>query len=91
MVEANDLKPRRQAGVASRLFNGEAVLIDPAQNKVRMLNPVGSRIWELADGSRTLAEIIDTLVAEFEVEPAQAAASVRAFVEELVARELLTW
>ena len=62
----------RHPRTASRVFNGEAVIISPAENVVRMLNPVGSRIWELCDGSRTLDQIAAALTDEFEVDMAHA-------------------
>ena len=76
---------------ASRLFSGEAVIISPAENAVRMLNPVGSRIWELCDGRRTLDEIAAVLTEEFEVDRAHARQSATEFVAELLDKELLTW
>lgn len=90
----NDLSqhvPIHHPRTASRVFSGEAVIITPAENMVRMLNPVGSRIWELADGTRTLEEIAAALTAEFETDLPQARASVTAFVDELMEKELLAW
>jgi hypothetical protein len=75
---------------ASRVFSGEAVIISPTENVVRMLNPVGSRVWELADGTRTVEDISVVLTTEFEVDLPQARASVAAFVEELTGKGLLT-
>ncbi|MBA3533497.1 MAG: PqqD family protein [Ardenticatenales bacterium] len=84
-------KPTHHPQIAARVFSDEAVLIDPTKNIVRMLNPVGSRIWELADGTRTLDQIAVVLVDEFHVDVDQATASVETFVEELVSKNLLTW
>jgi|WetSurMetagenome_2_1015567.scaffolds.fasta_scaffold1260253_1 hypothetical protein len=76
---------------ASRVFNGEAVIISPAENMVRMLNPVGSRIWELCDGGHTLDQIAAALTEEFEVDLAHARQSVTAFVDDLLAKDLVVW
>lgn len=67
------------------------MVITPTENTVRMLNPVGSRIWQLADGTRTVDEIANVLVQEFDVDQAEAASSAQRFVAELVDLELLTW
>jgi hypothetical protein len=67
------------------------VIISPAENVVRMLNPVGSRIWELCDGSRTLDQIAAALTGEFEVDLAHARQSVADFAAGLLDRDLLTW
>ena len=73
------------------VLGGEAVVISPDENTVRMLNDAGSRIWELADGTRTLDEIAAALAAEFEVDQTHARASTAAFVNELVGKDLLGW
>ncbi len=83
--------PIHHPQTAARVFSGEAVVISPAENTVRMFNVVGSRIWELADGRRTMDDIAASLVAEFDVEAEHARESVRLFVEELVTRSLLSW
>ncbi len=84
-------KPTRHPRLASRIVDGEAVLVDPDRNVVRMLNTVGSRIWELADGTRTVDEIAEALTEEFEVEVPEARQSVVEFVDELAGKELLVW
>lgn len=84
-------RPRHHPGTASRLFSGEAVIITPRENMVRMLNPVGSRIWELSDGSLTVGEIVATLVNEFDVEPAHARRTTADFLAMLDDKNLITW
>ena len=83
------LTPRRHPDTAFRVFEGEAVLISPAQNMVRMLNVTGSRIWELLDGERTIADIAAILSGEFDVSTAHALSSVRTFLQELAERQLV--
>jgi len=73
------------------VFSGEAVVISPAENMVRMFNPVGSRIWELADGQRTVEEIVRQLTEEYAVELSAARAEVGEFVDALAAKGLLTF
>lgn len=88
----NDMRiPIHHPRTAARVFSDEAVIISPDENTMRLLNKVGSRVWELADGTRTLEEIAVALTAEFEVDLPQARASVVAFVEELMGKGLLTW
>jgi len=89
MTQLDQRMPRHHPQTASRVFSGEAVIITPAENMVRMLNPVGSRIWELADGTRTVEEIAQTLTGEFEVALAKARAHTTAFVDVLAAKGLL--
>ncbi len=83
--------PIHHARTASRIFSGEAVVISPTENMVRMFNPVGSRIWELADGSRTVAQIAAVLTDEYEIDAGHALRSAEAFIEALVDKGLLAW
>ncbi|HTV19691.1 MAG TPA: PqqD family protein [Polyangiaceae bacterium] len=69
---------------ACRVIDGKAVVITIDENQVHVLNSVGTRVWQLADG-RPLDAIVDAIVDEFEVERAQAAHDVCSFAERLVA------
>ena len=91
MVVSELRKPIHHPSTASRVFGDDAVVISPAQNLVRMLNPVGSRIWQLADGTRTVEDIAILLTQEFDVDLPQARSSVAQFVEELIHKNLLAW
>jgi pyrroloquinoline quinone biosynthesis protein D len=91
MADPLQRKPSHHSRTASRVFSGEAVVITPAENKVRMLNPVGSRIWELADGSRSVAEIVAVLTDEYEVDPARAQRTTVELLDTLAEKELIVW
>ena len=78
-----DNLPRQAPNVVSRQIEDEAVLVHPLQGKVRVLNAVGARVWELADGQRTVAEIAQTITAEYDVELPRAQADVLAFCDDL--------
>ena len=75
---------RGQPSVVSRLIAGEAMIVLPEQGHTKVLNEIGSRIWALADGTRTLESIVETICWEYEVALVQAQADVLAFVEELI-------
>lgn len=81
--------PVHAPGVISRLMDGEAVLVHPAQGKVRVLNTVGARVWELADGSRDLAAVAEAIAAEYDISSERALADVTAFCEDLVRRGVM--
>ena len=49
------------------------------------LNEVAARIWELLDGRRTLEEIRDQVVAEYEVAPETAGADLEELLRQLEA------
>jgi hypothetical protein len=48
------------------------------------LNAVASRIWELLDAPRTIPQLCEQLVGEFEVDALTCEAAVRNFVGELI-------
>lgn len=77
-------------GVVSRSVDQEAVLVHPGQNRVRVLNPVAARLWELADGSRTVGEMARVIADEYTVDAVQAEADAAAFCEDLAGRGLFS-
>ena len=79
---------RRAPTALSRAFEHEVAVILPTASAVRVLNEVGARIWALADG-RTLAQILDVLVNEYQIERTQLRVDAEAFLSELQARGLL--
>jgi len=75
--------------VMSRLVGDETVLLDLASGVYFGLDGVGKRIWEsVADGG-SLSQVVDVIVAEYEVDEAQAEQDVLAFASDLLERGLL--
>ena len=77
------------AQVMSRRVGDETVLLDIESGLYFGVDRVGQRIWELAGSGRTLGDIVEAIVAEFEVERPRAEADVMSFVATLVGRGLL--
>ena len=91
-VRELDSIPQRSPTVVSRLLDEEAVLVHPVQGKVRVLNPVGARVWELVDGQRTLAAICrGHRGGVYAVDPARVQIEVPAFCEDLAQRGVLAF
>jgi len=80
----------KNAATAWRVIEGEAVILSLDSKVFRGLNAVGSRVWELIDGRRSVDEIVTRIVAEFEVTPEVAARDVGAFVDQLLDKQLVT-
>ena len=76
--------------VRSRRLEQEAVVVLPDKGEVKVLNEVGAQIWTLADGSRTVRDIIAVVCAEFEVPPVVAVADTLNFLAELQHKGLIT-
>ena len=59
--------PIKSSSAAYQIIDGEAVIIVPSEQMVNVLNPVWSRIWDLADGRKSVGEIAEILTREFDV------------------------
>jgi hypothetical protein len=68
----------------------EAVVISPSQGQVKVFNEVGARIWELADGERSIADLVDIICEEYMVAREEAERDTLEFVQRLVDANLLT-
>lgn len=75
--------------VLMRRVGEEHVLLNLEDETYYGLNPVGSRLIELAETGATLEEIIDRLFAEFEVGREQLETDVRRIAAELMAAGLI--
>ncbi|HJL33954.1 MAG TPA: PqqD family protein, partial [Polyangiaceae bacterium LLY-WYZ-15_(1-7)] len=80
---AGSARVRHAERIAARVIEGKAVVIVIDDQKVHSLNEVGSFIWEQAEEVRTVDEIVDAIVSEFEVEREVAEADAAAFIEQL--------
>ncbi len=91
---ALDTVYRHSPDVIGRQILGETLLV-PIRGeladlqRIFALNPVAQHIWEALDGAHTLAAVRDAVVAQFEVELAQAEADVIEFVDLLSAAGLI--
>jgi len=87
-----DLKkyPLAHPQVAARVVDGSAVIVLADSGQVNVLNPIGTRVWELADGTRSGQDIVNALVAEYTVSADTAMRDVEQFVQSLVDANVLT-
>ncbi len=85
-----DSYPVPNPAVVGSIVEGEAVLVLPEQGQVRVLNEVGARIWALADGTRTVQDIVTAICTEYDVEPSQAEADALAFLTGLEAKGVIS-
>lgn len=74
---------RRADRVAGRMLDGRYCLMKIADSELVVLNETGSCIWEQLKQSRSLQNIVDALVAEFDVTEDVAVREVTAFLQRL--------
>lgn len=77
------------AGVASRIMDGEAVLVHPGRGEVKVLNELGAEIWKRLDGRHSVGEIVDELLGAYAVDRSDLEGDVLRFMENLRERDLV--
>ena len=74
---------------ASKVIDGEAVIINLSNGTYYSLDQVGALVWELIGDGWTLGEIGEAVAARYDVTAERAAADAGRLVAELVAEKLL--
>lgn len=82
--------PKRHPETAFRNVGDEGGLVVlPGTQEVKVLNPVGIKIFALLDGEHSLDAIARAVVEEFEISPEQAQEDLGSFLRELQADGML--
>jgi hypothetical protein len=58
-------------------------------SEVNVLNFVGSRIFELSDGTHTIAEIAQLIASEYDVSAEEAQEDVTTFIQQMEKRQVI--
>ena len=74
--------------VVHAVIDDEAVLLNVETGVYFGLDAVGARIWELLTQGATEADIVNQLLVEYDVSPAQVGKDVREFVHVLASKGL---
>lgn len=75
--------------VAAQQVEGKAILLQLETGAYFALDPVGSSIWALCDGSRTIAAIAEAICGEYAVDREVAERDVEALFDELERERLV--
>jgi len=89
MMVGPDTVPSRREGVETQRWEEALVLVCPATGRRHRLNPVATRVWELADGELAISGIAAVLEREFDAPPERLLADVARLVETLIEASLL--
>jgi len=80
----------RATQVAARSLDGEMMIMSARDSTLFTLNPVGTILWQSADGKTPLAEIVEQKIcSEFEVDSGQALQDAESFVKDLASHGIL--
>jgi hypothetical protein len=80
----------RSTAVAARVLDGEMMIMSARDSTLFTLNPIGTVIWQSADGKTPLETIVDEKIcAEFDVDREDAMKDAEGFVKELAEHGIL--
>jgi len=79
----------RDEEVASKVIDGEAIIINLANGVYYSMDKVGALVWDLLQTGHSLEEVISAVSSRYDVEREQAEAHVRDLVQELVQENLV--
>ncbi|HEY4785221.1 MAG TPA: lasso peptide biosynthesis PqqD family chaperone [Bacteroidales bacterium] len=80
---------RRNTNMVTSKIDDEIVMMSVENGEYYGLDPVGSRIWELIEKPIQIADLITTLMDEFEVERENCERDTFEFLKELNTKRLL--
>jgi pyrroloquinoline quinone biosynthesis protein D len=95
MEELLGAKPRLHPETGVQRVGGRLLAAGPPnslhtfEDEAGVASLVAERIVELSDGSRTVSEIVDALVGEFDVAPEECLRDTQGFIQLLVERQVL--
>ena len=89
MTLSLESRPSRKEDVLAQTAAENWVLLDLKSGNYYALDDVSSRIWHLLDGTRTIAEIVAVVEAEYEAPASQIRADAVTFIEELAQEGLV--
>jgi hypothetical protein len=82
------LKPR-SADIASKVMDGEAIIINLSNGVYYSLDNVGGFIWEQITATRSVAETVAAISARYEVSEERAQADVERLVADLLREDVI--
>lgn len=80
----------RTGKLAARKVAGEVVILRADDSSLYVLNPVGTAVWEAADGRTPLGAVVrDVICRDFDVDPETALRDASEFLAALTAQGIL--
>jgi len=77
----------KNPNVAYRIYDGEATVVMPDRSEVKVVNEIGSVVWDKIDGKRTVGQIVElaveSVLKDYEVTPDELRRDILAFLGDL--------
>lgn len=83
-------RPQKTEHIVSREVDGEAVIVEPQNGMVNVVNQTATSIWRLIDGEHTPAEIAAAIADEYGIPLADALKDTEEFLQELETNQIIT-
>ena len=80
---------RRRADVMFTSVDGEVLALDVARGQCYGMNEVASRVWELLEQPRTIEDLCDKLVPDYDIAAGQCASEIATLIEQFQADGLV--
>jgi hypothetical protein len=77
------------AEVAAKVMDGEAIIINLTNGMYYSMDQVGGLLWELIERGQTVSEMVDAVVASYDVDATQARADLERLLGELLDEQLV--
>lgn len=87
---ATDSRPCRDEQILVKGGAKESILLNPRSGEYYTLDEVGSRVWELCDGTKMVSEIVWVIVDEFDAPIETVSADVTELLQDLADEHLLS-
>ncbi|MDJ0753047.1 MAG: PqqD family protein [Ardenticatenaceae bacterium] len=82
--------PSQVPGLLSQKTEDGIVIVSPSKGQLRVLNPIGSVIWMMLDGSKSIKELEKELCQRYkDIDPQQISYDLFKFLQELMNRGLI--
>jgi len=78
-------------GIVFRIIEGEAVVINPRNKMIYVLNHTGAFAWQKVDGKNNVKEIAQMIGEEYRIDGTEAEKDLRELFEGLSNRSLISW
>ena len=80
---------RRDSKLPFQKLEEDTIVVDPARREVHLLNPTGSRLWELLAAARSVDELAAALSQEYDAPLGELREATEALVRELASKGVL--
>ncbi len=84
MIEESSTLRRSPELMATALGNGDLALLSVANGSYYSANPLGHRIWKLLESQKTVAQLQQLILAEYEVPVEQCRADLQRFLNKMI-------